>query len=201
MLLQPYQSPFTKISLALLSTASASAVEGCGSGYTPKMVLIRVLQLFVILVTPNRTFWKSECHWHLPNLKTSYLWTMNQYKEDVWTWESGNASRACVHVCSEDQAVHTILHDYKGSHLILLCNARSLCSSSLLSWQKTHLCRRVMISFSMCSITWATLASGRAVRHTNTRLWHIWQNYPTCMTIMWSFTFSLVVTRAHIQIK
>lgn len=65
-----------------------------------------------------------------------------------------------LHICT------FVFMDYR----IRLWSARSFCSSSQLSWQKTHLCNRVIINFSTCSIMQVTCASGKAenkMKYTN----------------------------------
>ena len=52
-------------------------------------------------------------------------------------------------------------YEWLRGYRILLWSARSFCSSSQLSWQKTHLCKRVIINFSTCSIIWVIWASGK----------------------------------------
>lgn len=65
------------------------------------------------------------------------------------------------HIVKQDFCFQqNISHDvYIVVYRIRLCRVRSLCSSSQLSWQKTHLYKRVMISFSKCSIICVTWVS------------------------------------------
>lgn len=85
---------------------------------------------------------------------TLSIWGVTQFKELQRKKTGSNTASDYKHWWKPTQAT---------CYRILFWRARSFCSSSQLSWQKTHLCNRVIINFSRCSISWVTWASGKPV--------------------------------------